>query len=294
MTQAEINREKLQKEVSDQLLKTMEEFKLAYISLRSTIESYEEVTNTSVNDLPGFVEDYPFEISFDELPIVRWVDNTYKKVTQPNFKVLRYMYVNTGGNTMVGVFDVWLPAEKRTVYALANEEGCTLSVVDYIQNEIEVDHYDELMIESVDWCQLTGFEKYFELYRYCLNEYNRSDCRYFDITRMTPYHLLNDEMQQEITPEYLQYCEAEYGGMIENNGVCIIVDSDYQPVIDDEDGMLTLVKKFKEFHDTTAANEEYYEEDYVLSFAGRTIRLPFNADVWDAIDTALTTTIENW
>lgn len=294
MTQAEMNREKLQKEVSDQLLKTMEEFKLAYISLRSTIESYEEVTNTSVNDLPGFVEDYPFEISFDELPIVRWVDSTYKKVTQQKFSVLNYNYVNTGGNTMVGVFEVWLPAEKRTVYALTNEEGCTLSVVDYIQNEIEVDHYDELMIENVDWGQLTGFEKYFELYRHCLNEYTKSDSKYFGYTRFLPYYLLSDELQKQIPEGYLDWIHGYGNGELETNGYEIIVSPDYVQAVDDEDGMLAIVKHFKQFHDSTAANEEYYSDDYVLSFAGRTVRLPFNADVWDAIDTALTTTIENW
>lgn len=278
----------------DKLHKAMVDFSTAYDVLARAIEEYEQESGTSVNDLPNFTESYPFDKSFDEIDIALWVRDVVEYKPRPEFSVLNYDYVNTGGNTMVGVAEVWLPEEKKTVYALFNEEGCTLSVVDYIRNEILDCDYDELMIEVIDWGRLTGHEDYFELYRHCLNEYTKSDCKYFGITRRLPKYLLSDELQKQVTEEYLDWLHAESDGCIETDGSKIIVEPDYEPDIVEEDGMLTLVKKFKEFHDSTAAVEDYYCEDYVLSFAGHTVRLPFAADVWEAINNALETTIENW
>lgn len=278
----------------NKLHKAMVDFSTAYDVLSRAIEEYEQESGTSVNDLPNFTESYPFDKSFDEIDIAMWVRDVVEYKPRPQFTVLNYDYVNTGGNTMVGVFEVWLPEEKKTVYALVNEEGCTLSVVDYIRNEIHDCDYDELMIEVIDWGRLTGYEDYFELYRHCLNEYTKSDCKYFGITRELPMSLLSDELQKQVTAGYLDWIHGYGNGCIETDGSKIIVAPDYEPATAEEDGMLTLVKKFKEFHDSTAAVEDYYSEDYALSFAGHTVRLPFTADVWEAINNALETTIENW
>lgn len=278
----------------NKLHKAMVDFSTAYDILSRAIEEYEQDSGASVNDLPNFTESYPFDKSFDEIDIALWVRDVVEYKPRPEFTVLNYNYVNTGGNTMVGVFEVWLPEDKKVIYALTNEEGCSLSVVDYICNEIHDCDYDELLIESIDWGRITGYEKYYELYRHCWNEYTKSDCKYFGTTYRAPVSLLSDELQKQIPEGYLDWLHAEGDCTIETDGNKIIIDPDYQPTVDEEDGMLTLVKKFKEFHDSTAAVEDYYSEDYVLSFAGHTVRLPFNADVWDAINNALETTIENW
>lgn len=274
------------------LLQSMNVFSIAYHDLLNTINQYERTTGMNVNNLHGFTEAYPFTTSFDELPIDRWVETVVDNVRKSAFKVLNYDYLNTGGNTMVGVFTVWIPALLQTVYALTNEEGCTLSVVDYISNEVDIDNYDELVIDSCDWGTLAGCETYFELYRHCLNEYTKSDCKYFGCTRGLPYHLLSDELQANVDADYLAWCEENNGSLVDTNGITIIISPDYEDLM--EDGQLRLTKSFKTFHDTTAGNEDFYSEDYVLSFGGRTIHLPFNADTWSAIDEALKTTIENW
>lgn len=278
----------------NKLHKAMVDFRDAHYNLQMAIDDYERETGTSVNDLPNFVESYPFGKSFDEIDIAEWVRDVIEYKPRPQFTVLNYDYVNTGGNTMVGVFEVWLPEEKRTVYALTNEEGCSLSVVDYIRNEIHDCEYDELLIETIDWNLISSEYEYYELYRYCLNEYTKSDCKYFGITRRFILPLLSDELKKQVTPEYLNWLHANSDGLIETDGYKIIVEPDYEPDVVEEDGMLTLVKKFKEFHDSTAAVEDYYCEDYSLSFAGHTVKLPFTADVWDAVNNALQTTIENW
>lgn len=280
-------------EINGKLMDAAAEFRTAYNTLRSMIDHYEQETGTSINDLRGFVDNYPFDKSFDELAISQWVDCIIEGLKQPAFNVLNYRYMNTGGNCMVGIFEVWLPEEKRVVYALTNEEGCTLSVVDYISNELVVDDFDELIIDYIDWGRATGDEKYFELYRHCLNEYTYSDCRYFGTTRQLPYFLLSNALQRKVSTEYLQWMEANEYDLIETDGVRIIESPDYEEPTEDE-RLLTAIKAFKRWHDAIAGDEEYYEEMYKLEIAGHKIELPFMADIWDAVDTMLKTAIEYW
>lgn len=275
------------------LLHAMNGFALAYDSLRAEIEKYESETGASVNDLPGFTDSYPFDKSFDELAVDLWVSDTVEKVRQSAFKVLNYEYLNTGGNCMVGIFEVWLPEKKQTVYVYVNEEGYTMSVVDYIRHELDIHDYDELMTECGDWGRVTGHEQYFELYRHCLNEYTKSDCRYFGNIRELPYHLLSDELQKKVPAGYREWCDTENGSVIGTNGEDVVVSEYFDPT-DDDEKMLEAVKEFKRWHDTIAGCEEYYEEMYKLEIAGHKIELPFMADVFDAVDEMLKRTISDW
>jgi hypothetical protein len=61
-----------------------------------------------------------------------------------------------------------------------------------------------------------------------------------------------------------------------------------------EADQLNAVKEFKRWHDTIAGDEKYYEEYYHLTIAGKEVKLPFYADVWNAVDDALQSIIENW
>lgn len=274
------------------LLQAMEAFATAHSALIVEISDFERNTGNSVNDVPGFDGYYPFDTSLDELPINRWVKNVTEFVRASAFKVLNYEYLNTGGNCMVGIFTVWIPALKQTVYALTNEVGCSIVTADYISNELDIEDYDEVTIDRCDFDELQPSSTYYELYRHCLNEYTKSDCRYFGNTIAIPYHLLSDELQSEVHADYRQWCEENNNCCIPTDGKKIIIHPDYDDST--KDVQLSLFKAFKKFHDTTAANENFYTEEYVLSFAGQTIRLPFMADTWDAIDQLLSTSIENW
>jgi len=280
-------------ESKQQLLQAMVNFNAAYETLLNAIEEYEQKNETSVNDLHGFTESYPFDKSFDELAIGQWVADTIEGSTSCKFKVVGHQYLNTGGNCMVGIFDVWLPEEKKVVYVYTNEEGGTISTVDYIRLDLDIDDYDEFIMDYADWGRITGYEKYFELYRYCLNVYTKDDCRHFGITRGLPYHLLCEALQQNVDADYLAYCEAEHGGLIDTDGYKIIVYPDYKQSTED-DKKLEAAKEFQRWHNTTAAREEYYEEEYTLTLAGHTVKLPFYAEVWDAVDSLLTRTIKDW
>lgn len=275
------------------LLHAMNDFAIAYDCLRNAIESYEQKTGASVNDLPGFTDNYPFDKSFDELAVDLWASSTIDKIRQSAFKVLNYEYLNTGGNCMVGVFEVWLPEKKQSVYVFVNEEGYTMSVVDYVRHELEIDDYDELMIECGDWGRVTGHETYFELYRHCLNAYTKDDCRYFGYIRELPYHLLSDELQSKVPAGYREWCDTENGSVIGTNGEDVVV-SEYFESSDDEDELLKAVKSFKRWHDTIAGDEEYYEDSYTITIADKSITLPFMASAFAGVDELLKIFISEW
>lgn len=285
------------------LLHAINDFKEAYAKLLDATTLYEAETGKSVNDLSWFVDRYPFDCALEDLPIFSWVNGRDTKIDLCNFKVLNYEYLNTGGNTMVGIFTVWLPEEKRTVYVHTNEVGCGMSTVDYIGNDIEIDDYDDVIIESVDFDNLTGTEKYFDLYRHCLNEYNKSDCRYFGISRAYPYKLLSDELQAKVDPDYYVWLEAgNYDVM--TDGENIIVHPDYDMLFTDpheDDAELQAVKEWRLWHDGHINRytsdddlDALYEKTYSLTFNGRVVRLPFNAETFNKINDLLDSVIREW
>lgn len=215
-----------------------------------------------------------------------------------NFKVLNYEYLNTGGNTMVGIFTVWIPTLNQTVYALANEEGCNLTTVDYISNELDIDDYDELIIDQCTFNSLDSSSTYFELYRYCLNEYTKSDCRYFGHTYAWPYHLLSDELQSNVARNYLKWCNENNNGCIPTDGINIVEHPDY--IKPEEDWILKSIKDFRKWHDdliSTATDEEmqsFYNKQYRLYFCGKRTFLPFDAETFNKINDLLDSVIKEW
>ena len=281
----------------ENLLQAMKAFRDSYHVLLTEFSDFERTTGESVNDVPGFNDYYPLDMSFDEFPIDRWVAHIETQINNKRFKVLNYEYLNTGGNCMVGIFTVWLPALKQTVYALTNEVGCSIVTADYISNELDIDDYDEVTIDRCDFDELQPSATYFELYRYCLNEYTKSDCRYFGNTYAWPYHLLSDELQSDVPADYQMWCDENNTGCIPTDGERIIAHPDYDIFYDpheDLDLQLNTIKDFKDFHDTIAGDEAFYSKTYDLTFDGKTIHLPFIADVWDAVNNLLETTIEEW
>ena len=286
----------------DKLMKAMGDFNKAHHELLMAIDEYEIATGQSVNDLQGFTESYPFDKSLDELAIHTWVHNVYNGNKKFRFDVRNYEYMNTGGNTMVGICEVWLPDENKMVYCFTNEEGCTISPVDYIRNDVEPYQLDDLQTEEYDWGRVTGYEKRFELLRYCWNSYTEDDCRYFGITRRVPYYLLSDKLQKKVHADYLVWSEAESDGLVETNGREIIEDPDFSAQFESkEDKQLQEIKDFRKWHNNlvnaTTTDEELdalYLEDYTLTIAGRSIKLRYDADTFNHVDDLLKRVIEQW
>jgi hypothetical protein len=251
--------------------------------------------------LPGFCESYPFDKSLDELPIGQWIADIASRNSDLEFTVVNYEYMNTGGNTMVGIHDVWLPEEKKTVYVYTNEEGCSIACVDYIRNALVYE--DEFIIEHHDIGRLTGYEKYFELYRRCLNDYIKDDTKYFNkMSYSLPYYLLSDELQQQVSEEYLTWLEAERDGMIPVAKGRVLEDEYYVATIKESfEKKLQAVVDFKEWHNnlinkTTTDDEldELYSKEYTLTINGKSINLPFQADVFTMVNSLLDFVIKEW
>lgn len=287
-------------EMYDQLVKALGDFNRAHRDLLLTIEDYENATGQSVNDLAGFTESYPFDKSLDELAIHSWVHDIYASNNKFEFTVINYEYLNTGGNTMVGIHEVWLPAEQKTVYCYTNEEGCTISPVDYIRNEF--DNIDSLPLIEYDWGRVTGFELQFELLRRCWNDYTVDDCRYFGITRRVPYYLLSDKLQSMVHVDYVVWSEAESDGLVETDGVHIIEDPDFTSQFAKEDDVrLQIIKDFQQWHYNLINNrttddelDKLYSMEYSLRINGKRVRLPFDADTFSNVDALLRRIIEQY
>lgn len=283
-------------EMNQKLVQAMSDFEDAYVRLQSVIGDFEHVTGTDINYVKGFVESYPFDKSFDELAIRQWVEDVAEGLLQAEFKILGYQYLNTGGNTMVGIHEVWLPEEKKVVYVYTNEEGSTISTVDYIRHDLDIDDYDELIMENVDWGRITGCERYFELYRYCYNQYLVDDCKYFGITRGVQYHLLSDRLQKLVTDDYLKHLAADYGMLVETDGKIIVTDPDYEPPAEDE--ALREIKDWQRWHDDIPADNdlmcEMYNKCYQLTLGDKTVRIPFYAESFEAVESLLNRVIKDW
>ena len=138
------------------------------------------------------------------------------------FKIISHTYENTGGNTMVSYFQVWLPEEFRTIFVNANEDGATFSVVDFYHGEIE-DYLDTIICDFIT-DKPNPDHKYFDIARYCINEYVKRDCKKFGYTTYMPYEMLSDELKQKVSPQYKKWAgDKNY----ETDGYFIIEDPEF-------------------------------------------------------------------
>lgn len=283
----------------DKLIKAMGDLNKAHHELLMAIDDYEIATGQSVNDLQGFTESYPFDKSLDELTIHSWVHDVYVNNRHFEFQVVDYEYLNTGGNTMVGIHEVWLPKESKTVYCYTNEEGCTISPVDYIRKELDIENIPTM---DFDWGRVTGYEYYFELLRRCFNDYTKDDCKEFGITRRVPSYLLSDELQKKIDADYLVWSEAERDGLVETNGKDILIEDVYMAQFNNNlDKQLQDIIAFRDWHyslidnrDTDDGLDELYKSEYILTIDGKSIQLPFDADTFNNVDNLLKRVIKDW
>ena len=140
-----------------------------------------------------------------------------------DFKIISHSYENTGGNTMVSYFQVWLPEEKRTIFVNANEEGATFSVVDFYHGEI--DNYLDTIICDFTVDNVDENHKYFEIFRYCINEYIKYDCRRFMYNASLSYKLLSDDLRKLVPKEYHK---RNPNALYETDGYRIIIDNDME------------------------------------------------------------------
>ena len=168
-----------------------------------------------------------------------------------NYNVISHNYLNTGGHCMISVFEVWLPDENRTVFVNVGEEYCTITTVNHIMSDLEIDDFDKITVATLNYkesddCTVTN--EYFELCRYCLFEYLKKDCKYMGYFELLPFVWLLPVYQQQISSLERQFVEDEYGDYFETDGYHVTV-----PTEDGEREVTEVIPQHKTLQQTLAA-----------------------------------------
>lgn len=168
-----------------------------------------------------------------------------------NYRVLSHKHQDTGGHCTVSVFQIFDEDEKRTLFVLLNEESASIATADYISTTLDYD--DVLILETVIFGSLQKTADNFELYRYCLNEYIKADCKYLKVMTYVQHHLLSDELQQQISAEYLEWHLEERGDLFETNGTEVTYHSaflhsiEYCKQLSSNDAYVLQIKNFVKY-----------------------------------------------
>lgn len=181
-----------------------------------------------------------------------------------NYKVNDHSYNNTGGNCMVSTFQIYDIDNNRTLFVHVNEEGGTLATCDYINNDIDYD--DAMTIDNFNKDDLTKDNENFELYRYCMIEYTKKDCKYFGNTASLPYDLLTDELQQQLTPHYRAWYEENIGGDYETDGYEVKIDSSYVPPVKQHHMKPAVYEAIKEFRAAWFKLDEVFDDGHYMTW----------------------------
>lgn len=238
------------------------------------------------------------------------------------FTVTNHEYINTGGNTMVSIFTVYDHQENLSRYVIANEEGFSLQTIDTITCEL-ADFSDEMMEKVIlcnyawsvlttepCWDQPQFADEDWELFKYCQFAFYKEDCRYFKTKVRLPINELPTALFQEyITADYFEWAK-DNDPCVETDGYIVYLNESYEPPVEDTkaespsenlDRQLQDIKDFRRwFNDLIGprASEEdlqkLYEGFITISVAGNSVKLPFDADVFNNVDHVLKRAIEEW
>lgn len=134
------------------------------------------------------------------------------------FKIIRHTYENTGGGTMVGFDEVWLPEEDRTIFVRTNEMGSSFWTVDAYAGELDdKEPFALVELDGGKWLE----HRYFKLAKACMHRYVVDEGHAF-----LPYAWLPDEVQLQVSPHYYVWCEAN-GELYETDGHHLIINEHY-------------------------------------------------------------------
>ena len=153
---------------------------------------------------------------------------------------------------MVSVFEVWLPDENRTVFVNVGEGHCTITTVNHIMSDIEIDDFDKITVAMLSYKDVDDFtvtNDYFELCRYCLFEYLKKNCKYMGYTESLPFVWLPAVYQQQITDKERQYVEEVFGDYFNTDGYTVYIFTED----DDEKEITEKVPQRKSLQQTLAA-----------------------------------------
>lgn len=198
-----------------------------------------------------------------------------------NYNVISHNYENTGGHCMISVFEVWLPDENRTVFVNVGEDYCTITTVNHIMSDLEIDDFDKITVATLNYKESDNYtvtNEYFELCRYCLFEYLKKDCKYMGYAESLPFVWLLPVYQQQISDLERQFVEDECGDCFGTDGYIVVV-----PTEDGEREVTEVIAQRASLQTTLAECYDRLQQMFDC-----------NHEVMDADDLgALLTTMEN-
>lgn len=165
-----------------------------------------------------------------------------------NYKTMSHNYINTGGHIMVSVFEVWLPDENRTVYVNVGERYCTITTVNHICNDIQIDDFDKITVDTVSYDDNDISSKYFDMLRYCLFEHLKKHCKYMKYKDDLPFEWLLPVYQEQVRDSERAYTENECSGTFATDGYRVWIPTEYG-----ERTITAVNPQHKSLHDTLTA-----------------------------------------
>ena len=199
---------------------------------------------------------------------------------------------------MVSTFQVWLSDENKTLFVHVNEEGATLATCDYINSY--VDYCERMRIENVRIEELDKANRYFELYRYCVLEYAKRVCRRYDYKMHLTYDMLPDNLQQELTAEYLKWHYENIGNTFETDGYDLFLSEEYvEPDAEILKAESMLQYMADEMNKTNTDNNEellerFYNLKIIIGFGDKVTIFDNSAAIYSALNDCLKEFIDNY
>ena len=143
------------------------------------------------------------------------------------YKIRTSDHYNTGGNCTVGISSVLVEGHNVPLTVYINEEGGSITTVDYIRSEEDFDDYDAVTVNYFDYDKPEACGEYLELYKECIMNFFKVDCLYFNYHATLPYELLTDKLKQEIDDDYLQWIKDNRDGRVAIYGEHVVIDYYY-------------------------------------------------------------------
>lgn len=228
------------------------------------------------------------------------------------YLVTDHNYLNTGGGCMVSIFTVYNHKDNVVRYVIANEEGFNVQTVDTVTCEADFDEkqMEAILIECHDWsaltCEPAPWDMLFEdeewkLYKYCQFEYYKRDCQRFKTKISIPGNWLTTEMYERLS-NTARIWLSENDVVVKTDGENIwLPDAFYDYMEEVLSKKLAAIKDFKQWLDNLVCEnlnndtmEKLYNEEFTLSFLGRSVTLEFDADTTSNVLSLLNDVIDNF
>lgn len=219
-----------------------------------------------------------------------------------NYQIINDEYLNTGGNCMVHITDVYDTQSKTMRYVFINEEYLVVASYDYIRNEPPdgMDCEDFIMhsVELQHFTHKPSFvthhmfelpEEITELLFDCYLLFIRAYCKYTSKNYECRLDALPSELYNKVSREYSHWlAEKELDPV--TDGYNIIIHPEYAAETEyDDDGKAAVEFKQQLIEMRTTADEsdeqleKFYNETITIVIQNRAYHLSMNAAVWNGL-----------